>query len=83
MKVKTLVSIDEKKKYEVETLKKLTGKSMSNLVEEGITILYAKYSHLPSTFDEAIKQTAGIGKGKIEYVREKLNTDIVRRSKGA
>ena len=60
MKIKTIIFINETKKFKADSLKKLTDKS---------------------SFDEAIKRTAGIGKGKVVNVREKLNSDLLRRSK--
>lgn len=76
MKVKTLVCIERIKKREVEELKKMTGKSVSKLIEEGIDCVIAKYKIKPKTLDEALDRTYGIGKElKIVNVREKLNNE--------
>ena len=80
MKVKTLINIEREKKREVEELKKITGKSISRLVEEGIDCVIAKYTNKPKTFEEALDRTFGIAKNiKIENIREKLNKELEER----
>lgn len=83
MKIKMLTYINEEKKRKAEEIKYMTGKSISELVEEGIDCIIVKYTKFPKTFDEALHRIAGIEKKnyKIENIRERINKNFMNRSK--
>ncbi|MFH1823655.1 MAG: hypothetical protein ABH873_00295 [Candidatus Firestonebacteria bacterium] len=80
MKAQMLVYVDIKKKHEVEEIKKETGKSITELVEEGIESVIERYKNKPKTFEEALNRIAGLGKKyEIKNTRDELNKSFKRR----
>ena len=77
MKVKTMIFIDEKKKFEAETLKKLTGKSISKE-----TLKFMHQAKTGALFKAAIKAGAmlvqqGVVNGRIGQVKTEASNDEI------
>jgi hypothetical protein len=84
MKVKRMTYLDDALIKKVEAIKAYTGKSVSNLIAEGLSDVIAKYETRPKTLAEAIARTAGIAAKygiKVKNMRKELNADFERRAK--
>lgn len=79
--------IEKERKESAWDIRHKTGRSISDLIEEGLDYIIAKYNKTPKTIEEALTRLSGFGKKndikikEMKNVRERLNRDLRERIK--